>query len=277
MNTEEYYDKLIQITGDRSKSIDDRITAAFEYKQSLRYDDDEESARGEAMCMGVIVAMIDREVKDHGYDTELMQALTLQAEAVVRGRIERTLGNVAERALHLLDNSGLPYELIEEALPRIIEAMKSSVYHNSRCRLMMKLLHRTALESHNGRKYDKELASGMARDWLNLYLLLDPDNRPAMDMTVYDFVAGLLTDDEIRKIKADPREGTLHKDPVEYTRRWEEIYYDVVDELDRRFADTPRGMGFCFGYWHAMADLLSEKYGVDWRNPHLMNPRVMFD
>lgn len=73
-----------------------------------------------------------------------------------------------------------------------------------------------------------------------------------------------------------PQTGHLKHDPVEWTAKWEE----VIDEADKmaysRLKDFPRGMGFCFGFWSERAAAL-RKLGVEWRNPHLMNPRVMFD
>ena len=38
----------------------------------------------------------------------------------------------------------------------------------------------------------------------------------------------------------------------------------------------PRGMGFCFGYWSAKRGVLAKR-GIEWRDPHQMNPRVLFD
>ena len=38
----------------------------------------------------------------------------------------------------------------------------------------------------------------------------------------------------------------------------------------------PRGMGFCFSYWSAKKSVL-ESYGIEWRSPRQMNPRVLFD
>lgn len=73
-----------------------------------------------------------------------------------------------------------------------------------------------------------------------------------------------------------PQTGHLKRDPVEWTAEWEE----VIDKADKiaysRLEDFPRGMGFCFGFWSERAAAL-RKFGVEWRNPHLMNPRVMFD
>ena len=63
---------------------------------------------------------------------------------------------------------------------------------------------------------------------------------------------------------------------VERTPQWEDNYYEVEQECDRRLGDTPRGMGFCFGYWSTLRTVLEER-GIIWQSPHELNPRVMFD
>lgn len=73
-----------------------------------------------------------------------------------------------------------------------------------------------------------------------------------------------------------PQFGHLRKDPVEWTKKWE----DVVDEAEKiaysNLTDIPRGMGFCFAYWAERKNALA-RLGVEWRTPHQMNPRVIFD
>lgn len=68
----------------------------------------------------------------------------------------------------------------------------------------------------------------------------------------------------------------LKADPVERTPQWEENYYEVEKECDRRLGDTPRGMGFCFGYWSTLRQVLAER-GINWKSPSQLNPGVMFD
>ena len=68
----------------------------------------------------------------------------------------------------------------------------------------------------------------------------------------------------------------LKSAPVERTPEWEENYYEVEQECDRRLSDTPRGMGFCFAYWSTLRQVLAER-GILWQSPHELNPRVMFD
>lgn len=69
---------------------------------------------------------------------------------------------------------------------------------------------------------------------------------------------------------------SLQYDPVEDS----EAYLSVIDDVERRLYEElkgePRHMGFCFHYWSAKRDLLAE-YGIEWRSPGMMNPRVMFD
>lgn len=69
---------------------------------------------------------------------------------------------------------------------------------------------------------------------------------------------------------------SLEFDPIERTPFWEEINQEVEAETDKMLGDEPRGMGFCFGYWSAKRGVLA-KHGIEWRDPHQMNPRVMFD
>ena len=68
----------------------------------------------------------------------------------------------------------------------------------------------------------------------------------------------------------------LDFDEVERTPIWEEINYDVEKEIDGELGDEPRGMGFCFGYWSAKRGALARR-GIEWLDPHQMNPGVMFD
>ena len=69
---------------------------------------------------------------------------------------------------------------------------------------------------------------------------------------------------------------TLRYDPIEDS----EVYLSVIDEVECRLHEElkgePRHMGFCFRYWSAKRDLLAE-YGIEWRSPGVMNPRVIFD
>jgi hypothetical protein len=68
----------------------------------------------------------------------------------------------------------------------------------------------------------------------------------------------------------------LNADPIERTPEWEEMYYEVEQECDRRLKGIPRGMGFCFAYWSTLRQVLAER-GIEWHSPGQLNPRVHFD
>ena len=68
----------------------------------------------------------------------------------------------------------------------------------------------------------------------------------------------------------------LDFDEIERTPLWEKINYQFEVETDKLLGDEPRGMGFCFGYWSAKRGVLAKR-GIEWRDPHQMNPRVLFD
>ena len=88
--------------------------------------------------------------------------------------------------------------------------------------------------------------------------------------------------------ESDEKSDWLHEDEVESDIArleayidvdgisMEEIYCDVEIACAKRLKGVPRGMGYCFGYWAARSNVLKE-YGIDWKSPGIMNPRVMFD
>lgn len=68
----------------------------------------------------------------------------------------------------------------------------------------------------------------------------------------------------------------LKSDPVEWTKKYEDVIDDADREAYSRLTDCPRGMGFCFAYWMEKRNALAKR-GIEWRSPNVMNPGVMFD
>ena len=98
-----------------------------------------------------------------------------------------------------------------------------------------------------------------------------------VDSWIYNFA--WIVDDPKSNIALDCWNGLggmLKVDPVQATPEWEEVIYEVEEEVDEELKDEPRGMGFCFGYWSAKRAALARR-GIEWRSPSSMNPRVMFD
>ena len=107
----------------------------------------------------------------------------------------------------------------------------------------------------------------------------DPDRYPTVEEVQADITRledYIDTEHVSAEIFRERYQRHLKSDPIERTPQWEENYYDVERECDRRLGDTPRGMGFCFAYWSTLRQVLRER-GILWQSPHELNPRVMFD
>lgn len=146
---------------------------------------------------------------------------------------------------------------IEDALVAVIR-MSDMVYDHPRLKLEM-----------------KELALEMTNCFLEEPDDNDREHIAEIQQTADMLRANIQAADEQRWADIRP-EGHLKHDPVEWTRRYEE----VIDEANRRayanLKDVPRGMGFCFGYWHELRTAL-HALGVEWRTPTQTNPGVLFD
>lgn len=81
---------------------------------------------------------------------------------------------------------------------------------------------------------------------------------------------------ENKKLELISENRCLKYDPVQLTEPWEENIYEVEKELEEKFKDEPRHMGFCFLYWSAKRAAMAKR-GIEWRSPQTMNPRTRFD
>ncbi len=267
-----------EIIADGTKSVIERINAVLALRAELSSEDKTIKLRFDAGCFSELLDMARSSNEKHEYDIEMFQLYTLLAESYEQLQYFRPMKRLAEGVLQLMEECDVSYQVVENSLPRIIDAVKSSVYNHDRYRLLSAFLHAAYAAASDDDFYSDEVVEERMRQMLNLRGLLDPATRPdLLDADLMIFISHHIAPEEFGRIMDSPKESILKKDPVEYTLRWEEVYYDVTEELDRKFADTPRGMGFCFMYWPAMANLLREKYNIEWRNPSLMNPRVMFD
>ena len=70
--------------------------------------------------------------------------------------------------------------------------------------------------------------------------------------------------------------GHLLRDPIEWTAAYERIIDQAEEKTAKLLEGQPRGMGFCHAYWITKEQVLQE-YGIAWKSPSVMNPRVMFD
>lgn len=274
MNISKISSRVQSIVSDSALSIDDRIEEVFSLGDISDKIDEKDKLKVDVVCFKSLIEMIRGEEAYSTHIMELMQLFTLLAEAYGKLEDYRPLDRLSFDVREVLRDERISWDVLEETLPRIIEVMEESVYHYETYRLLLVYIHTAFV---NG-KLDKEM-KGYVRHMLKLNILLEDNSWHShwIDNELKAAIAGLFKSDELLKIILNPAIGHLKVDPVEYTAEWENIYYDVEDELNRRFKNVHRHMGFCFRYWGAKQELLKEKYNIDWHSPSQMNPRVMFD
>lgn len=263
-----------KITFDRSKSIEERIDEVFDMRQHLDVKDDKERLRNDVDYYDCMIRMIENEDTERVEDLARLQLYALLAETYTELEDYRPIYKLAQEVLEMIRHEDVAWEAMTETLPRIIDAVSETVYHHAEYELLLIYI---LMAFKTGNLTDE--FKGRVRKWMKLHLLLEESDWLDFRLTkeLERAMADMFTQTELFKIMLDPKIGHLRTDPVEYTWEWEKIYYDVEAELDRRLANVPRQMGFCFQYWAMKRELLMEKYGIDWRSPSQMNPRVMFD
>lgn len=263
-----------KITFDQSKTIDERIDDVFNMREQLEVKDDRERLRNDVDYYDCLIRMIEDEDTERVEDLARLQLYALLAETYVELEDFRPMHKLAREVLEMIRHEDVAWEAMAETLPRIIDAVAETVYHHAEYELLLIYI---LMAFKTGNLNDE--FKGRVRKWMKLHLLLEESDWLDFRLTkeLERAMADMFTQTELFKIMLDPKIGHLRTDPVEYTWEWEKIYYDVEDELDRRLANVPRQMGFCFQYWAMKRELLMEKYGIDWRSPSQMNPRVMFD
>lgn len=271
MTLEEY---IFTIANDLNKGYGTRIDEIMQLRKSITPVDEAERLRNDEIIFSSLIDMIKAEEDSKHFDDEsLLQLLTLLAETYVKQRSYQKLKRIADEVLNIMRDEITPWKAYEETIPRIIDAIEYSVYNHALYEILCRFIKEALKEQVDMTEYVEE-----AEKLMRLRILLE-DMRESylFNNEIKETVARLLDSSQLMEIIDRPDLGHLRKDPIEYTRFWEEIIYDVEEKLDRRFANHPRGMGFCFKYWNAKRELLKDEYDIEWRSPSQMNPRVMFD
>lgn len=266
--------RLEDIIRDPSKAVEEKIELAFAVREEFHSEDEKANLQNDVVLFSCLINMIVKENDSHVFDLELLQLYVLPAEAYVNLKDYRRVNDVARGVLDVIRYEATRWEAMEETLPRIMDAVGETIYNHALYELHLHYIR----AAHRAGKLDKELA-GRVRKMLKLRILLDDDDwlDRLWDKELQEAVSKLISSEDLLKIILRPQIGHLRKDPVEYTHKWENIYYDVEEQLEERFANAPRHMGFCFHYWMAKRELLETEYNITWHNPSVMNPGVMFD
>lgn len=299
-DTGNIYQKIDAITLDNSLSVSDRIQRVLDLvsEETERIEsnyedrdipeedrdlseDDERQSEVDTRISGIELYMADSLISlirggenPSEYADVLVGLYACKADIFAEFNDYRKLKGIAEDTLDLMRHQELTWEQMEEPVAEIIDSLDASVYRH--LLLEMLILY---LDAANREGCLNDELKGRARKMLKLNMLLNGDCwcSHIIKKELFSPISKLFTSEELLKIMLYPELRSIKSDPVEYTREWEEIYYDVEEELDRRFANAPKVHGFCFIYWRAKKELLKDKYGIEWRSPSQMNPRVKFD
>lgn len=273
---------------DEEEQIDDELQDQKEYadndtkeqeKESNKIQDQEEhidklSLEQEAIIFSSLIKLIKESDTPSEYFNELLQLYSFLATTYSDMGQYRPIAEIADDVLDLMRHDELSWDIIEEPVAEIMDVLADTVYNHDLYEMLI-----LYLNTANKAGELNESMKGWIRKMLKLRILLE-DGRWCDYLLKTDLksaIIKLMTSEELLKIILSPEIGGRKKDPIEYTTEWEDIYYDVEDELDRRFANAPKGRGFCFHYWRAKKELLKDKYDIDWRSPSQMNPRIKFD
>lgn len=275
MKAKEIISRLKAIICNSTISIDNRIEKICRLKETVEW-----SLDTDIECFKLFIDEIKEEKAIATHVHELLTMYALLAEAYVETKVYRPLERLSFDVREILRDSRIAWEVIDDTVPRIIDVLEDSVYNHEYYRLLLTYL---SMAFQNG-KLTTEM-KGRVRHLLKLQLHLDDtyrwhDHLLSKEMQAKEMqaaIASLFTPEELLKIILNPTIGHLKCDPVEYTYRWEEIYYDVEDYLKERFANVHRHMGFCFMYWSAKQEYLKDHYNIEWHSPAQMNPHVIFD
>lgn len=267
-------DIIEKITHDASLTVDRRIEAVLAAREANMPTDDDARLEADVECLTCLIEMLRDENAGHAHDEGLLEMYALLAGTYVQKKDYRPMRQLAQDVIRMIRYEDVAYDDMAKTVPDIIDAVGETVYSHA----LYEMLLAYVSSAHRAGRLDAEL-KGRVRRMLKLRLLLDETAwcDTMFDKGLQEAVAAMFTSDELLKIMLRPQIGHLRKDPVEYTWQWENAYYDVEERLADRFANAPRHMGFCFLYWSAKAELLKDDYGIDWKSPSLMNPRVIFD
>ena len=274
MNYSALVRQIETVTHDESLSLDERIDAVYDMRRQMPDGDGAPTADIDIIYYKCLIEMLVKENGPHLHDREILQLYVLLAETYVDKESYEPLAEVADGVLDLVRYDVTSWAAMADTMPRIIDAVGESVYSHALYELLLIYIRAAFVAGVLDASF-----KGRARKMLKLRILIDDEQwlDYRFDADLQSAVAGMFTSDELLKIILNPGIGRLKKDPVEYTRRWGQIYYDVERRLDDRFANAPRQRGFCFHLWAAKQELLKDEYGIDWHNPAQMNPRVKFD
>jgi ABC-type Zn uptake system ZnuABC Zn-binding protein ZnuA len=69
----------------------------------------------------------------------------------------------------------------------------------------------------------------------------------------------------------------MKRDPVENTEEYLAILPELETKIEAALKGVKRGRGFAFQHWRVKKEILLRDYGIEWKSPRELNPRIRFD
>ena len=264
-------EKYAQIAQDNNLSVIERVAQIIELQQSLpEYSQD--SFTASLPAYETVRTLLLNDNYEGCHTSDLIMCNSMLAEAYYRNNRSWRIAALAQHTIDMLTGAIVDDK---ETIDMIVAAIDRMCYtlHNHP-RMSMKLYSMQYEFEKNRTVPNEDTLKEAAEKIISLATLTDCDTWYA---PMKEEFAELLGTEMVREIENNPYTGHLKVDPVEYTEAFENAIDAVEEEVAARMNYEPYGMGMCFEIWSIKKAILAEKYGIEWRSPSQMNPRVMFD
>ena len=267
----EIIEKIANIAQDNNLSVIERVAQIVELQQSLpEYSDD--AFKASVPAYETVRQLLLNDNYEGCHTSDLLMCNSMLAEAYIRNNRTWLVAPLAQHTIDMLTGAIVDDNETIDMIVAAIDRMCSALYGHPR---MSMKLYSLQYGFEKGRQVpNEETLKEAAEKIISLATLTDCDTWYA---PLKEEFAELLGAEMLREIENNPYTGHLKVDPVEYTEAYENAIDAVEEEVNRRMGDQEYAMGMCFEIWSTKKEILAEKYGIEWRTPSQMNPRVMFD
>ena len=273
MSIEEKKTRIQNICNDKNLSVNEKIDAILAIHREVEEDTTDSYQVGCTAYESIRQILLDENDENY-YDYDLLMCDCLLAEAYWHVQKSWLVAPLAQEVYYILLSFDTTDANVLQTVIQILDRICYVLKGTGHSRLLMKLYAMQYRFEQKKVEPDNDELRSVAADLISLVSLT---GYTAYYKPLEAGITLLLGQKEVDELMRNPKVGHLKVDPVEYTESWEKIIDDVEAEIDSMLEHEPRGMGFCFHYWSVKKNLLSEKYGIEWRSPALMNPGVMFD
>ena len=253
---EQMIEQIKAIAADTNKSVNQRVDEIITLHQSLDQYSHEAFQTGVAAYESARTLLLNDNYEDcHMMDLLMCDALL--AKAYMHDQRSWLIAPLAQHAYDMMLGVSTDDEESLKTMIAVIDRL-CSVINSDHPRLLMKL-------------YAMQYSFEKQRNEPNTDALKDTAEQLVS-------LATLSACDTWYAPLKEEIEALLGKDAViEYSEEYEAVIDKVEEEVGNKMGNQPYAMGMCFEIWHIKQTILAEKYGIEWRTPSQMNPRVMFD